>query len=76
MFAHVIYEVAAVSSQSKQPVAAERRGIGVDGLNDRHDEGRSDKTNPFVVEEGERLGAETEDEARSETHSKEEGRKG
>jgi len=50
---HVIDKVTAVSSQGKQLVAEERRGVAVDRLNDGHDEGRGDETNPFFIEEGE-----------------------
>jgi len=65
---HVIDVVPAVSSQSKQLVAEERGGIAVDGLNDRHDEGCGDETNPLVEEEGERFGTKTKDDTRSHAH--------
>lgn len=69
---HVVNEVTAVSSQSKQLVAEERRGVTEDGLNDGHDEGRGDETDPLVVEECELFGTETSDETRSHTHGEEE----
>lgn len=73
---YVVNEIAAVPSQSEQLVAVKRRGVGVDGLNNRHGEGRGDETNPLVVEEGERFWTETKDYTRSDTHSQEERREG
>lgn len=66
---HVVNEVTTVSSQGKQFVTEERRGVAVDGLNEGHDEGRGDETNPLVVDEGERFGTETEDDTRGHAHS-------
>lgn len=63
---HVVNEVAAISSQSKQLITNERRGVIVDGLNDGHDEGRDGETDPLFVE-GELFGTETKDETRSHT---------
>lgn len=65
---HVINEVPAIPPQSKQLLAEERGDIAVDGLNDRHDEGCGDETNPLVEEEGERFGTETKDDTRSHAH--------
>ena len=48
---HVVDEITAISSQGKQLFTVERGGVAVDGLNDGHDEGRGDKTDPFVVDE-------------------------
>ena len=69
---HVINEVPAVPSQGKQLVTEERRGVAPDGLNEGHNEGRGDETEPLVVEEGERFRTETKDDTRSYSHSQEE----
>ena len=73
---HVINEVATVSSQSEQLVAKERGCVATDRLNDGHDEGCGDETNPLVMEEGERFRTKTKDDTRSQPHSEEERREG
>jgi hypothetical protein len=70
---HVVDGITRVASESEEGVRTEGRRVAVDGLHGCHQNRRGQEADPFFVENGERLGAKVEDNARGDAEREEEG---
>ena len=62
-FTHVVNHVGRVTTESEQSARAKGGGVAVNCLYDGHEYRRGQKTDPLLVEDGECLGTEVDDNA-------------